>query len=229
MVTAEKFGVKSHGLHVNTTEMLADRWGSLIKQAEASKQKALDMGFDEAAIFDPKDLIYDEKTWIKCLMGCIHPRSRVCPDQQRLAIPYPEEWNMGKALMELYSVGIAATKWFDPKEYTAARNVAENKAAVEWEKDAVYSGWYFATVLRFGGPCKLCLVDLEIQGCPAVNDYGGWCPPEVAPFARPCPEAVGFDVIKSARKYGTEDFFHIREHQSTYGDKCPFTAWLFID
>lgn len=226
---AEKFGKKSHGIMESTTEIFDDRWNELMKEADVSVKKALDLGFEEAVIFDPKDLIYDEKCWVKCLMGCIHPRSRVCPDQQGLAIPYPKTWDMGKLLMEQYSVGVMAMKWFDPKEYDAARNVAENKIAVEWEKDAVYNGWYFATVLRFGGPCKLCLVDLDIQGCPAVDIAGGWCPPEVAPFARPCPEAIGFDVIKSARKVGFKDVFHIREHQSTYGDKCPFLAWLFID
>lgn len=227
---AEKYGAKSVDLREKTTVLLAERQALLAKAAEQAKAKALELGFFEAQIFDPKDLIYDERTWIKCLQGCIHPRSRVCPDAQMLAIPYPNlGWNMGKDLMEKYSIAVQAIKWFDPKEYTAKRNVEENKLAVKWEMASVYKGWYFATVLRFGGPCKLCLVDLEIKGCPAVDIQGGWCPPEVAPFARPCPEAIGFDVIKSARKIGAKDVFHIREHQSTYGDKCPFLAWLFID
>jgi len=225
----EKYGSKSVDLRESTTEIIAERQTLLAQAAEEAKDKALELGYGEAYIFDPKDLIYDERTWIKCLMGCIHPRSRVCPDAQNISIPYPGGWNMGKALMEKYSVGVMAVKWFDPKEYTPKRNVEENKLAVKWEMDSVYKGWYFATVLRFGGPCKLCLVDLEIKGCPAVDKIGGWCPPEVAPFARPCPEAIGYDAIKSARKLGCKDAFHIREHQSTYGDKCPFFAMLFID
>lgn len=136
---------------------------------------ATDLKMLHAKLITPQDIFFDIRALLKCRWGCedYYRRSPRCHDRETT---YQERLEMVQRYRHLLLLH--------------AHEAHElSKAVLEIERTAFLDGYYFAFGIRFCNLCKVCVAD---QGSP--------CPtPEKV---RPCEQAFGIDVYKSARNLG---------------------------
>ncbi len=139
-------------------------------------KRALELGVCEARVVEASSIATAPWVRLKCRFGCGgYGKSLCCPPHT----PTPQEM---REVLDCYSTAI----------FFEAKKLAPTEIARQLEREAFLSGHYKALGLG-AGPCFLC------KGACALS-RGCRHPKE----ARPCLEACGIDVFKTARSNGFE-------------------------
>ncbi len=137
---------------------------------------ALRKGALSAAVIPAHDVVFDERTVLKCRYGCpAYGRYLTCPP----FTPEPREFE--KSLRKY--------KWAVLLE-CEARDL--NRLVVEVEREAMRQGYYLALGLK-GHPCHLC------EECVSPGE-----PCRDPANARPSMSGLGINVFETLRKAGVE-------------------------
>jgi predicted metal-binding protein len=163
---------------------------------------ALEAGATHAKQVSPASVVTAHWVRLKCQFGCPgYGRGYCCPPRT----PTPDET---RAILDSYQRAILFHIQVPdmPKKEKHYQEYFE--ALVELEGEIFKDGFYKAFVF-LAGPCRLC------KKCGALEDQ-----PCAFPWkARPCMEACGMDVYKTARDNG---FFiePLRERSDTNNEYC---------
>jgi predicted metal-binding protein len=155
-------------------------------------QFAQELGMKSAHLITPDDIVFDIRVILKCRWGCeeFSEKNIRCHPRYTTHDERIAMVNQYKNILLVHS--------HDAHELS--------KALLELESAAFLDGYYFAFVLRY---CRLCKSCATQQGKP--------CPtPEKI---RPCEEAFGIDVYKTARNLGLpcRPLKNEQEKQNRYG------------
>lgn len=137
--------------------------------------KALEMGADDAVIFDINDIVFDKRTILKCMFGCSDwGKGHTCPS--RPGSPSVFEY---EEIFKKYSWGIII--------HSTDKKISQN-VSFEIEREAFLQGYYMAFSLSDCACCNECMGTL---GKPCAN----------VKKARPAFHSVGIDVFATVRKF----------------------------
>lgn len=134
-------------------------------------------GVVDALLINPADIVFDSRTYLKCMYGCTGwNNSWVCPSAHGALKPWEAEpiFRKYRAALLLHT--------HDKK--------SSHEASFQLESLAYVDGYYFAFSLS---DCALC-----DNGCA----YGENKPCRFPQKARPAAQGVGIDVFATARKFG---------------------------
>ncbi len=138
-------------------------------------QMAKDMGMANAVILEPAGVCFDPRAILKCRWGCEYQERPNIKCQTR-GTSLRERMDMLNSYRDILLV-----------HAHDARQLS--RAVLEIERRAFLDGHYFAFAIRYCKWCPQCAVD---QGGPCA------LPEKV----RPCDQAFGIDIYKTARAAG---------------------------
>ena len=139
-------------------------------------KQAMDMGADNAVVFNIKDIIFDPRVVLKCIFGCRdYGELHTCPYQKS-----PLSMDEYKKIFEKYTCGIIIGCGSKPDS---------QRISYEIERSCFLDGYYFAFSLSDCGLCNVCMKGFDAD-C---------LHPEMA---RPAFHSVGIDVFKTVRGFG---------------------------
>lgn len=137
--------------------------------------KSLELGAENAVLFNVEDIEFDSRTILKCMFGCSDwGKGNTCPSRPNSLKPWEYE-----KILKKYKWGVIIHS-HDKKE--------SQKISFEIERDAYLKGYYFAFSLS---DCALCNKCTGFNGHACVNPK----------MARPAFHSVGIDVFKTVRKF----------------------------
>lgn len=137
--------------------------------------KALELGADDAVIFNIGDIEFDSRTILKCMFGCSDwGKGNTCPSRPGSLKP----WEYEKVLKK-YSWGVII--------HTHDKKNSQD-ISFEIERLAFAEGYYFAFSLS---DCAICEQCAGCSGAACVNPKK----------ARPAFHSVGIDVFKTVKKF----------------------------
>jgi predicted metal-binding protein len=136
---------------------------------------AKELGMRDALHISPQDIFFDIRALLKCRWGCEdHSRETIRCDTR--GTTYRERIEMVKAYNDILLLHSHDAR-------------ALSGAVLEIERTAFLDGYYFAFAIRACNLCKVCAIQ---QGDSCVF------PQKV----RPCDQAFGIDVYRTARTLG---------------------------
>ncbi len=142
---------------------------------EQLMNRAMELGADNAVIFDLEDIVFDTRTILKCMYGCSDwGKGHTCPS--RPGSPSVFEY---QEIFKKYSWGIII--------HSTDKKIAQN-VSFELEREAFLGGYYMAFSLSDCACCKECLGRIDK---PCANPKK----------ARPAFHSVGIDVFATVRKF----------------------------
>ncbi|HWQ79595.1 MAG TPA: DUF2284 domain-containing protein [Anaerovoracaceae bacterium] len=142
---------------------------------EAFVRLALDLGAQNAVVFETKDIEFDSRTLLKCMYGCKSwGKNPTCPSREGSLRPWEYEMIFRK-----YQGGIII--------HCPDKKLSQN-ISFEVERQAFFQGFYFALSLS---DCDLCPECAGLKGLDCRNPVK----------ARPSFHSVGIDVFKTVRKF----------------------------
>lgn len=155
-------------------------------------QLAKDLEMANALLITPDDIVFDIRAILKCRWGC-------------------EDFSDANIRCHTrntsYDERVAMVKKYKNILFVHSHDAHElSKSLLELEKAAFLDGCHFACVLRCCHLCKTCLV-VSGKECPTPR------------LIRPCEEAFGIDVYKTARQLGLpcQPLQNKHEQQNRYG------------
>lgn len=190
---------------------------------------ALDLGVTKAVQLDARCIITDPRVRMKCVIPtCMgYGKNLMCPPnvmpfvqfqeilrsykrailvqlEVSLSDKVKEDLKRGKGFMDLYRED--REYW---REHIFSVQANLHRIVTKIEKRANDQGFYLATALS-AGPCNLCQYDEEKErmGCVGVKSRKSCRRPL---FSHPSMEAMGIDVIKTAKMVGLPFEHPIRE------------------
>ncbi|NLN47068.1 MAG: DUF2284 domain-containing protein [Clostridiaceae bacterium] len=138
---------------------------------------ALRLGAADAVEFDLADIVFDPRTWLKCMFGCADwGKGPTCPS--RPGSPTPWQY---RDMLSRYQWGVIVHA---PDKKTSQR------VSLAIEREAFLDGYHFAFSLSDCGLCEPC------AGC-ATGE-----PCRFPKSARPAFHSVGIDVFSTVRAFG---------------------------
>lgn len=163
-----------------------------VSEMEKYIQLAKDMGMADALLITPDDIAFDIRAILKCRWGCEE---------------YSEKNIRCYTRDTTYNERIAMINSYKNILFVHAHDAHElSHVLLALEKVAFLDGHYFSFVLRYCHLCKVC-----------ANDQGKPCP--TPQKIRPCEEAFGIDVYKTALNLGLpcQTLQSKNEEQNRYG------------
>lgn len=149
----------------------------LMEQARKYVEQALEMGALDAVAFGIDDIVFDDRTLLKCMYGCADwGRNHTCPSRP------------GSPTMEQYREMFSRYKWgviVHCRDKALSQKIS---LAIEWQ--AFADGYYFAFSLS---DCACCP-----GGCAAEKGQ----PCRFVDLARPAFHSVGIDVFSTVHRFG---------------------------
>jgi predicted metal-binding protein len=138
-------------------------------------EKALELGADDAIVINIEDIVFDERTILKCMFGCADwGKGCTCPSRaNNLSLKEYRE------IFQKYKWGIIIHSTNKKKS---------QDISYELERTAFLEGYYFAFSLSDCACCKECM-GLKDKNCANPKK------------ARPAFHSVGIDVFKTVRKF----------------------------
>ena len=153
---------------------------------------AISLGADDVVVFSPDQIVFDERTILKCMFGCAdYGYGHTCPSRPGSLKP----WEY-KPIFQKYQSGLIV--------HSTDKKIAQ-EASYEVERQAFFDGYYFAFSLS---DCALCGTCQGFAGKPCQNPRK----------ARPAFHSVGIDVFKTARAFGLpiETLFRPGQQENWY-------------
>jgi len=136
----------------------------------------LELGADDVVAFEIGDIVFDDRTILKCMFGCEDwERGLTCPSRPGSLKP----WEY-RRIFERYQWGLIV--------HSTEKRIAQ-QASYAIERRAFVDGYYFAFSLSDCALCKEC-----------AGWTGGTC--RNPKQARPAFHSVGIDVFKTVRRFG---------------------------
>jgi len=137
---------------------------------------AIKLGADHAVIFDINDIVFDPRTYIKCMYGCSDwGKGLTCPSRPGSLKPWEYQ-----IILEKYKWGIII--------HSTDKKISQD-VSFAIEREAFLKGYYFAFSMS---DCAICNECAGHRGMDCVNPRK----------ARPAFHSVGIDVFKTVRKFG---------------------------
>ena len=137
---------------------------------------ALSLGADHAIVITPDDVVFDGRTYLKCMFGCSDwGKGCTCPSRQGFFKPQEFE-----TLLRKYRSVLVI--------HSGDKHIAQ-KAAYAVEREAFFDGDALAFSMS---DCSLC--------AECAGKTGGGC--RNVEQARPAFHSVGIDVFSTVRKLG---------------------------
>ena len=143
---------------------------------EQIKIKAIDLGADNAVIFKIDQIVFDERTLLKCMYGCEDwGKGHTCPSAPGSLKPWEYE-----RIFKRYQWGCII--------HSTSKKISQD-VSYKLEQEAFLAGHYFAFSMS---DCAICSECAGFQGKPCVAPK----------LARPAFHSVGIDVFLTVKKFG---------------------------
>lgn len=155
-------------------------------------EKAMELGADNAVLFNINDIEFDSRTILKCMFGCNDwGKGHTCPSRPGSLRPWEYE-----SVLKKFSWGIII--------HSTNKKVSQD-ISFEIEREAFIRGYYFSFSLS---DCAICSRCAGFSGNDCANKKK----------ARPAFHSVGIDVFKTVRKFGLpiETLQHEDQQQNWY-------------
>lgn len=155
-------------------------------------QMAKDLKMADARIISSDDICFDIRAILKCRWGCEDFFNQTIKCGAR-DTSFQERTEMIRSYRNIL--------------FVHSHNANElSKAVLEIERAAFLDGHYFSFAIRYCRFCKICAVD-QGKACPTPEKV------------RPCDEAFGIDVYRTARNQGLpcDVLQHKEDVQNRYG------------
>ncbi|MBN2294587.1 MAG: hypothetical protein JXM70_19310 [Pirellulales bacterium] len=155
----------------------------------------------ETKVISMQDLVFDSRVLLKCSECPKYGKTWTCP-------PFPDDFDV-HALLSPYNRGLMVflkSTFNTEDEYNSVRQSSTNtlhRVLLDLEKKAGMLGYYYATSF-IGGSCKLCPNGCDEEKCRFPH------------LSRRPLEAVGIDVVETAKKCGVEIKFPVQKYGYFY-------------
>lgn len=157
-------------------------------------EMAKGMGVENALLISSKEIFFDIRADLKCRWGCedYFTRSIRCHIRDTTFDDRVKMVRSYKTILVLHS--------------TSSRDVS--KAVLNIERKAFLDGYYFAFGIKFCALCEKCALSKGRKTCPTPEKI------------RPCDQAFGIDVYKTARAQGLP--CHVLKNKSEIQNRYGF-------
>ncbi len=155
----------------------------------------------ETRVISMQDLVFDSRVRLKCSECPKFGNSWTCP-------PFPDDFEVHE-LLGKYNRGLLVflkSTFSTEEEYNTVRRSSTNtlhRVLLDLEERAGELGYYYSTSF-IGGSCKLCSDGCDEEKC------------RFPQLARRPLEAVGIDVVETAKKCGVEIRFPVQKYGYMY-------------